>query len=79
MKPLDVLTLILTIVGGLNWGVYGVSRLAGGAFDLVSDTVGAASPALANLVFIVVGLSALYQLLALKRLALAGAGRVRTA
>ena len=61
MKALNIITLILVIVGGLNWGLVGAFD-----FDLVAALFGADS-ALANLVYILVGLSALYQLIPLAR------------
>ncbi len=59
MKALNVLTLVLVIVGGLNWGLVG-----GFNFDLVATLFGAGS-FLSRLVYIVVGLSALWQLVPL--------------
>ena len=56
MKALNILTLILVIVGGLNWGLVGAFN-----FDLVATIFGAGSP-LARLVYVVVGLSALWQI-----------------
>ena len=56
MKTLNILTLILLIVGGLNWGLVGAFN-----FDLVATIFGAGS-LLARLVYVVVGLSALWQL-----------------
>lgn len=57
MKGLDVLTLILLIVGGLNWGLVGALD-----FDLVAALFGEAS-LLSRIVYTLVGLSALYQAL----------------
>ena len=62
MKALDVLALVLLIVGGLNWGLVGAAN-----FDLVATLFGAGS-VLARIVYILVGLSALYQAAALKSL-----------
>ncbi len=53
MKPLNLLTLCLTIIGGLNWGLVGLFNL-----DLVAAIFGN----FARLIYILVGLSALYQL-----------------
>jgi uncharacterized membrane protein YuzA (DUF378 family) len=61
MKSLNLITLILTIVGGLNWGLVGVAE-----FDLVAALFGAGS-ALSRTVYTLVGLSALYQLVPLTR------------
>ncbi len=59
MKILDLVTRILIIVGGLNWGLVGVAQ-----FDLVAIIFGAGS-VLANIVYILVGISAVYQLIRL--------------
>jgi uncharacterized membrane protein YuzA (DUF378 family) len=56
MKILDVIACILLLVGGLNWGLVGVAD-----FDLVATIFGAGS-LLTRLVYILVGLSAVYQL-----------------
>ena len=56
MKALNILTLILVIVGGLNWGLVGLLN-----FDLVATIFGTGS-VLARLVYILVGLSAVWQL-----------------
>ena len=56
MKALNILTLILVIVGGLNWGLVGLLN-----FDLVATIFGAGS-LLARLVYVVVGISAVWQL-----------------
>ena len=59
MKPLNLITLILLIVGGLNWGLVGLFN-----FDLVATLFGAGS-ILARIVYVLVGLSALWQLIPL--------------
>ncbi len=56
MKTLNISTLVLVIVGGLNWGLVGLFD-----FDLVAAIFGPASM-LARLVYTVVGLSAAWQL-----------------
>jgi uncharacterized membrane protein YuzA (DUF378 family) len=62
MKPLDTLSQILLIVGGLNWGLVAVAN-----FDLVATITGAGSfgskNVLGAVIYGLVGLSALYQLL----------------
>jgi len=55
MKALGIVTLLLVIVGGLNWGLYGLF-----GFDLVAAIFGAGA-ALSRIVYILVGLSALWQ------------------
>ncbi len=59
MKSLNLITLILVIVGGLNWGLVGIAQ-----FDLVAAIFGAGSP-LARIVYTLVGLSALFQIMPL--------------
>ena len=54
MKTADLIALVLLIVGGLNWGLVGAAR-----FDLVATLFGSGS-VLANIVYVVVGLAALY-------------------
>lgn len=56
MKQLNVLTLALIIIGGLNWGLVGAAN-----FDLVAAVLGAGS-APAKAVYILVGVSALFQI-----------------
>ena len=55
MKTIDVIAAVLLVVGGLNWGLVGLFR-----FDLVAAIFGAGAP-VARVVYILVGLSALYQ------------------
>ena len=59
MKKLDTLALVLTIVGGLNWGLVGLFR-----FDLVAAIFGGMEFGETNLasriVYTAVGLSAIY-------------------
>jgi uncharacterized protein len=55
-NPVDLIALILVIVGGLNWGLVGLFN-----FDLVATIFGMGS-ALARIVYIVVGLSAVYMI-----------------
>ena len=59
MKPWNIITLILVIVGGVNWGLVGLF-----GFDLVATLFGAGS-LLTRIVYIAVGLSALWQLVPL--------------
>lgn len=56
MKVLNLTTLVLIIIGGLNWGLIGIAD-----FNLVAALFGMDS-ALSNLIYIIVGLSALYQI-----------------
>jgi uncharacterized membrane protein YuzA (DUF378 family) len=56
MKMLNLVTLALIIVGGVNWGLVALAD-----FDLVAAIFGADSAA-ANVVYGLVGLSALWQI-----------------
>ena len=60
MKPFDVLTAILLVIGGLSWGLHGLFTA-----DLVATPTGAATSA-AQLVYATVGLVALYQVVSLR-------------
>jgi len=54
MKPLDVITFILLIVGGLNWGLVGFFD-----YNLVTMIFGEATTA-TSVIYDLVGVSALY-------------------
>jgi hypothetical protein len=62
LSALDWIALILIIVGGLNWGLVGAFK-----FDLVAAILGSMS-AVARIVYILVGLSAIYTLILLAKL-----------
>lgn len=66
MKALNTIAMVLLIIGGLNWGLVGLFN-----FDLVAalfgGTVGPRST-LSNLVYILVGLAALFGIYLLKPL-----------
>lgn len=55
MKTLDGIALGLTIVGGINWLLVGLFE-----FDLVASIFGGQTALLAKIVYILVGVSALY-------------------
>lgn len=57
MKAFRALTLILVIAGALNWGLLGLFQI-----DLVATLFGGPQTALSRIIYIVVGLSGLYQL-----------------
>ena len=58
MKTLDILVALLLVVGGLNWGLWGLFQ-----FDLVAAVLGGGAAAVARVVYILVGLGAIYQLI----------------
>lgn len=55
MKAFDVIVAALLVVGGLNWGLVGFF-----SFDLVASILGDMT-ILSRIIYIVVGVSALYQ------------------
>ncbi len=57
MKSIDLIATVLLIVGGLNWGLVGLFH-----FDLVATLLGDAT-LLSRLIYVVVGLCALYRVL----------------
>ena len=61
MNVLKILSLVLLIVGGLNWGLWGALE-----FDLVAAIFGGNTAPLAKVIYVVVGLAAVYQLATLK-------------
>jgi uncharacterized membrane protein YuzA (DUF378 family) len=61
MRAINLVTLILLIVGGLNWGLVGLF-----GFDLVAAIFGEMS-LLSRIVYTLVGLSALWQIVPLSR------------
>lgn len=62
-RALNALTLLLLIVGGINWALVGIFE-----FDMVTAIFGngnhetAASSTVARIVYIVIGLAALWQM-----------------
>lgn len=57
MKAINLVTLLLIIIGGINWLLVGAFQ-----FDLVAAIFGGQDAALARIVYVLVGLSAIYQL-----------------
>jgi hypothetical protein len=60
MKAVNVIALVLVIVGGLNWGLIGLLD-----FNLVAAIFGVDSW-FTNLVYILVGIAAIYSVILLK-------------
>ncbi|MBB6670321.1 DUF378 domain-containing protein [Cohnella nanjingensis] len=57
MKVLNVISLILVILGGLNWLSVGLFE-----YDVVSEIFGGSTEVGSKIVYIVVGVAALYAL-----------------
>ena len=60
MRAIDVLAAVLLVVGGLNWGLVGAAH-----FDLVAAIFGAGT-ILSRVVYMLVGIAAVYQAISLK-------------
>ncbi|AXQ92831.1 DUF378 domain-containing protein [Cereibacter azotoformans] len=67
MHGLNLVTLCLIIVGGLNWLLVGLFQ-----FDLVAAIFGGQTAILARIVYILVGLSAIWQLVVFFKAAKSG-------
>jgi hypothetical protein len=61
MKTMDILAAVLLVIGGLNWGLWGAFE-----FDLVATIFGGNTAALSKIIYVVVGLAAVYQAFGLK-------------
>lgn len=61
MKAVHVISFILLVVGGLNWGLVGVNN-----YNLVDSVLGAGSTA-AMVVYVLVGLSAIFEIVTHKK------------
>jgi uncharacterized protein len=61
MKTLDVIIAVLLVVGGLNWGLWGIFQ-----FDLVAALFGGNTAVLSRIVYALVGIAAAYQALGWK-------------
>jgi hypothetical protein len=57
-SPLGKVAHVLLLIGGLNWGLYGLFQM-----DLVQMVLGS-MPVLANAIYVLVGLSAVYAIFA---------------
>lgn len=57
MLAMDWIARVLLIVGGLNWGLVGLFE-----YDLVASLFGGAESTLAKIVYVLVGLAAVYAL-----------------
>ena len=52
---LDIIALILTIIGGINWGLIGIFQ-----FDLVAWIFGGQDAILSGIIYTLVGIAALW-------------------
>lgn len=63
MRTLDVICLILVVVGGLNWLLVGLFE-----FDFVATIFGSQLAMLSRVVYVLVGLAAIWVAFAIPRL-----------
>lgn len=61
MKVIDVIAAVLLVIGGLNWGLWGLFEI-----DLVSSIFGGNAAVGSRFVYILVGAAAIYQAANLK-------------
>jgi len=57
MRVLDIIALCITIIGGLNWLLVGAFK-----WDLVAAISGGREKPLARVIYVIVGICALYSL-----------------
>lgn len=58
MKGLNLTTLAFLVIGGLNWGLVGFTQV-----DAIAWAFGGTQAALSRIVYILIGFSAVYQML----------------
>ncbi|MCH2133483.1 MAG: DUF378 domain-containing protein [Phycisphaerales bacterium] len=61
MKTIDIIAACLLVIGGLNWGLWGLFDL-----DVVATVFGGFSTAAARIISVLVGAAALYQALSVR-------------
>jgi hypothetical protein len=61
MRLLDIIATVLLVVGGLNWGLWGLFQ-----YDVVASLLGGNTALLGKAVYGLVGLAAVYQIIWLK-------------
>ncbi len=67
---LNIVTLVLIIIGGLNWLLVGLFQ-----YDLVAALFGGQGATLARVIYVLVGVSAIWQLVPLSRILAGDADR----
>ena len=53
---LELIAMVLLVIGGLNWGLFGLFR-----FDVISSIFGEMT-ALTRIIYVLIGLSAVYRI-----------------
>jgi len=64
--PLGMVAWILLVIGGLNWGLIGIGGFAGTDLNVVNMILGS-WPTLMYIVYVLVGLSAVWALFCCKK------------
>lgn len=67
MNTVSMLAWVLVIVGGVNWGLVGLSMLTGGGNWNVVNLLLGSWPMVEGIVYLLVGLSAVYCVVACKK------------
>ncbi len=55
MRTVRIITMVLVIIGAINWGLWGFFQ-----YDLIADLFGGPSSGLARLIYALIGLAGLY-------------------
>lgn len=58
-KILHDVAFVLVIIGGINWGLFGLFVTDGVGFDLVQALFGSV-PTVAEIIYVLIGISAVY-------------------
>ena len=61
MKGLNLISMILLIIGGINWAIVGIA-----GYNIVA-TIFAFAPIVTTIIYVLVGLAALYQIMPLSK------------
>lgn len=55
LTTIDIISVVLVIIGGLNWGLIGLVQV-----DVVASVLGGAASVLSRIAYVLVGLAAIY-------------------
>ncbi len=55
MKTLDIVAIVLTIIGAINWGLVGLFR-----FDVIAAIFGGAGSVISRIIYVIVGIAGVY-------------------
>jgi uncharacterized protein len=61
MKGLNLISMVLLIIGGINWAIVGIA-----GYNIVA-TIFAFAPIVTTVIYVLVGLAALYQIMPLSK------------